>query len=298
VIGVITSASGAVWHDVVTTLRRRAPHVRVILYPSLVQGGEAPAALRAALALANARAEVDALLLCRGGGSLEDLWAFNDEQLVMAVARSAIPVVSGVGHETDVTLTDWAADLRAPTPTAAAEMVSPARDELLQMLEVRAQLMVRRVHQRLDEAGQRLDLAGLRLRDPRRVLQSQGDLLRLAQQRLSGALQAEAQRLGHQFADRWQRWQHLAERRLLAASHELGLREARLKSVDPRGVLSRGYAWIEGAEGRPIVSAASLVVGEGVRAVWADGTAQASISAVDLLPPSSPPPLPPRHTRG
>ena len=298
VIGVITSASGAVWHDVVTTLRRRAPHVRVILYPSLVQGGEAPAALRAALALANARAEVDALLLCRGGGSLEDLWAFNDEQLVMAVAQSAIPVVSGVGHETDVTLTDWAADLRAPTPTAAAEMVSPARDELLQMLEVRAQLMVRRVHQRLDEAGQRLDLAGLRLRDPRRVLQSQGDRLRLAQQRLSGALQAEAQRLGRQFADRRQRWQHLAERRLLAASHELGLREARLKSVDPRGVLSRGYAWIEGAEGRPIVSAASLVVGEGVRAVWADGTAQASITAVDLLPPSSPPPLPPRRTRG
>jgi exodeoxyribonuclease VII large subunit len=199
------------------------------------------------LALANARAEVDVVLLCRGGGSLEDLWAFNDEQLVMAVAQSAIPVVSGVGHETDVTLTDWAADLRAPTPTAAAEMVSPARDELLQMLEVRAQL-VRRVHQRLDEAGQRLDLAGLRLRDPVGFCSPRGSVASGPAAPV-GRLAGGAQRLGHQFADRRQRWQHLAERRLLAASHELGLREARLKSVDPRGVLSRGYAWIEGRRG-------------------------------------------------
>lgn len=295
-IGVITSASGAVWHDVVTTMRRRAPHVRVVLYPSPVQGSEAPASLRQALALANTRAEVDVILLCRGGGSLEDLWAFNDEQLVMAVAQSAIPVVSGVGHETDITLADWAADLRAPTPTAAAELVSPARDELLQMLEVRAQALTRRVHQRLDETAQRLDLAGLRLRDPQRALQSQADRLRLAQQRLSGALQGEVQRLRRLFSDRQQRWQHRVERTLLEASHELGLREARLKAVDPRGVLSRGYAWIEGREGRPIVSAASLGVGDSIRAVWADGAAQASITAVDLLP--SPSPVPPRRTRG
>ncbi|MCO5979197.1 exodeoxyribonuclease VII large subunit [Ideonella oryzae] len=296
VVGVVTSSSGAVWHDVMTTLRRRAPHVRVILYPSIVQGGDAPASLRGALALANARAEADVILLCRGGGSLEDLWAFNDEQLVMAVAQSSIPIVSGVGHETDVTLTDWAADLRAPTPTAAAELVSPARDDLLQMLAVRAQAMIRRVHQRLDDAEQRLDLAGLRLRDPRRALQSQGDRLRMAQQRLSGALQGERQRLDRQFADRQQRWQRVVERTLLGASHDLGLREARLRAADPRGVLSRGYAWIEGSDGRPVVSAASLVVGEGVRAVWADGVAQAHVTAVDLVP--SGPPVPPRPTRG
>jgi len=296
VIGVITSASGAVWHDVVTTLRRRAPHVKVILYPSLVQGSEAPASLRAALALANARAEVDVVLLCRGGGSLEDLWAFNDEQLVMAVAQSTIPVISGVGHETDISLTDWAADLRAPTPTAAAELVSPARDELLQMLDIRAQGLARRVHQRLDEATQRLDLASLRLQNPRRILQSQGERLRLSEQRWRGALRAEAQRLGHQFMDRQQRWQRLVERARLAASHELGLREARLRAVDPRDVLSRGYAWIEGNDGRPIISAASLAVGQGVRAVWANGAAQATVTAVDVA--SAPVAVPPTRTRG
>ena len=296
VIGVVTSASGAVWHDVVTTMRRRAPHVRVILYPSPVQGSEAPASLKAALAQANARAEVDVILLCRGGGSLEDLWAFNDEQLVMAVAQSPIPVVCGVGHETDVTLADWAADLRAPTPTAAAELVSPARDELLQLLEMRAQAMARRVHQRLDDAAQRLDLAGLRLRDPRRILQSQADRLRLIQQRLSGALKGESRRLEQQLADRGQRWQHAAERGLLGATHGLSLRETRLKAVDPRGVLSRGYAWIEGDNGRPIVSAASLAPGDAVRAVWADGAAHARITDVEQASQGAG--HPPTRTRG
>ncbi|MDE2274818.1 MAG: exodeoxyribonuclease VII large subunit, partial [Burkholderiales bacterium] len=125
-LGIVTSLGAAALHDVLTTLARRAPHVRVVVYPSLVQGADAPAALVAALQLADRRNEVDVLLLVRGGGSIEDLWAFNDERVVQAVVASRLPVVCGVGHETDVTLCDLAADLRAPTPTAAAELAAPS----------------------------------------------------------------------------------------------------------------------------------------------------------------------------
>ena len=121
-IGIVTSLGGAVLHDVATSLARRAPQVELLVYPSLVQGSEAPAALVAAIELAGQRREVDTLLICRGGGSIEDLWAFNDERVVRAIAACPIPVVSGVGHETDTTLADFVADLRAPTPTAAAEL--------------------------------------------------------------------------------------------------------------------------------------------------------------------------------
>ena len=126
-LGIVTSLGAAALRDVLTTLARRSPQVRVIVYPSLVQGAEAPAALVEAIGQAARRQEVDALLLVRGGGSLEDLWSFNDERVVRAVASSTMPIVCGVGHETDITLCDLAADLRAPTPTAAAELAAPAR---------------------------------------------------------------------------------------------------------------------------------------------------------------------------
>ncbi|MFY8018780.1 MAG: exodeoxyribonuclease VII large subunit, partial [Inhella sp.] len=133
-IGVITSLGAAALHDVCTALARRSPQVSVIVFPSLVQGAEAPMQLLEALRRANGRDDLDVLLLVRGGGSMEDLWAFNDPHLVRAVAASRWPVVCGVGHETDVTLCDLAADLRAPTPTAAAELAAPAREELLRQL--------------------------------------------------------------------------------------------------------------------------------------------------------------------
>jgi len=133
-VGVVTSLAGAVLHDVATTLARRSPHVRVVVYPSLVQGPDAPASLCRALETASRRGEVDVLVVCRGGGSLEDLWAFNDERVVRALRGLPMPVVSGVGHETDVTLADLAADLRAPTPTAAAELVAPPTGAALELL--------------------------------------------------------------------------------------------------------------------------------------------------------------------
>jgi exodeoxyribonuclease VII large subunit len=154
-VGVVTSLAGAALHDVATTLARRSPHVRVIVYPSLVQGVEAPAALCGAISAAASRNEVDVLVVCRGGGSLEDLWAFNDERVVRAVRAAPMPVVSGVGHETDVTLADLAADLRAPTPTAAAELVAQAMRPAREQLASSEAALGRRMHAGLEREAQR-----------------------------------------------------------------------------------------------------------------------------------------------
>ena len=156
-IGIITSLSGAAVHDAITTLRRRNPLVSVILYPSLVQGAKAPPQLIRRLHTANRRAECDTLLLIRGGGSAEDLWAYNDPDLVRAIAASRIPIISGVGHETDVTLADLAADLRAPTPTAAAEQSCPDLSGEAQRLHRLGEQLHRAVTRRLERERMRLD---------------------------------------------------------------------------------------------------------------------------------------------
>jgi exodeoxyribonuclease VII large subunit len=169
-VGLVTSLAGAVLHDLLTTLARRAPQVRVIVYPSLVQGTEAPAALETALRAAAARNEVDLLIVARGGGSIEDLWAFNDERVVRAMAALPMPVISGVGHETDVTLADFVADLRAPTPTAAAELAVPARDELLAGLAAHAQRLRWLASRRLEAQAQRLDRIALQIARPAQAL--------------------------------------------------------------------------------------------------------------------------------
>ena len=263
-LGVITSLGAAALRDVLTTLQRRAPQVRVIVYPSAVQGAEAPDALVRALQLAGVRREVDAVLLVRGGGSLEDLWAFNDERVVRAVAACALPVVCGVGHETDVSLCDLAADLRAPTPTAAAELAAPAREDLLQALQLQADRLRRGAERALQTRAQRLDALALRIGQPARALRGQAQQLQQLAHRLqhASALQLQARRL---------RLQGTAER---------------LQAQDPTRVLQRGYAWIESADGRPVVSAHALSPGQTVRAVWADGHATAQIEHVESLPPA------------
>ncbi len=263
-VGVVTSLAAAALRDVLTTLQRRAPQLRVVVYPSPVQGAEAPEALVRALQLAGERREVDTLLLVRGGGSLEDLWAFNDERVVRAVAASPLPLVCGVGHETDVSLCDLAADLRAPTPTAATELAAPARDELMQALQAQHRRLQRGVERTLQLRAQRLDNLALRLGQPGRTL--------LAEAR---RLQQMAHRLDHEVA------LQLQSRRLrLQATAE------RLQAQDPARVLQRGYAWVESADGRPVVSAQALAPGQTVRAVWADGRALARIEQVEPLPPT------------
>jgi exodeoxyribonuclease VII large subunit len=165
-VGIVTSLAGAALHDMLITLARRAPQVQVIVYPSLVQGSEAPAALLSALHAAAQRHEVEVLIVARGGGSIEDLWAFNDERVVRAVAAMPMPVVSGVGHETDVTLCDFAADVRAATPTAAAELVAVERQALLEALAQAARHLQRSVSRHLDMQAQRLDRLALQLTRP------------------------------------------------------------------------------------------------------------------------------------
>ncbi len=162
-IGIVTSPQAAALKDVLSTLARRAPHIPVVIYPTLVQGPDAPAGIIAALRAAEQEAAVEVILLVRGGGSIEDLWAFNDEQLAYAIAKSPIPIVSGVGHETDVTIADFVADLRAPTPTGAAELSTPRRDQMLAELQNLRLVLSQRVNQRLEREAQTLDQLALRL---------------------------------------------------------------------------------------------------------------------------------------
>lgn len=301
-VGVITSLAAAALRDVVIALSRRAPHVQVIVYPAPVQGPEAPAALAEALRLAARRGEADLLLLVRGGGSLEDLWAFNDERVVRAVAESPLPVVCGVGHETDVTLADLAADLRAATPTAAAELAAPVAAELLQLLDALEERRSRALQRALDSAGQRLDTLALRLGQPGRVVLAQHARLDALARRLALAPGPAIAR-GHERVGRAQL--RLGQAVALALQRRHAVLEsaaARLQALDPARVLQRGYAWIEDATGRPVPAVAALQPGQTVQAVWADGRADARIERVHPQPgaevgsPSPPPPV--RRRRG
>jgi exodeoxyribonuclease VII large subunit len=256
-VGIVTSIAGAALHDVLTALERRAPQVQAIVYPSPVQGAEAAAALASAIALAGRRCEVDLLIVCRGGGALEDLWAFNDERVVRAIVASLLPVLCGVGHETDVTLADFAADLRAPTPTAAAEIAAPQRDELFAGLVALAMQTRRAVNRRLEAAQQRLDHAALRLARPADRLAHEGLRLRLLAQQLCRAGGTECS----------------------AARHRLQRLELRLRGLDPQRVVARGYAIVETGGGELVVDPAQIGAGTDLRVSLAHGIAELRVQS-------------------
>ena len=284
-VGIVTSLGAAALRDVLTTLARRSPHLQVVVYPSLVQGDAAPAALCAAIEQASRRAEVDVLILCRGGGSLEDLWAFNDERVVRAVAACAMPVVCGVGHETDVTLSDLAADLRAPTPTAAAELAAPKTQDGLDLLALQACQLRRRVGDALDGHAQRLDRSAQRLARPDARLREHAQRLGLLGQRLAThpphALALRRARLAQCDVD----LQRAAARQLTAYAEPQARLAARLRALDPHQVLARGYAWlVDEASGRAVTSARQLVPGSQLQAVLADGRVAAAVTRVSLDP--------------
>ena len=283
-IGIVTSPTAAALQDVLASFARRAPHVPLIVYPSPVQGADAPAALVAALQRAALRLEVDVLLLVRGGGALEDLWAFNDERVVRAVAASPLPVICGVGHETDITLCDLAADLRAPTPTAAAELATPARAELLAQLDALQQSMQQALRRRLDTQAQRVDTLALRLGRPARSLAGQQQLLAALAMRTGAALRRGVERAAAELEQQRARLAQAALWRLERQRQRLTSAADRLQALDPARVLTRGYAWIEGEGGRPIVAARALAAGQVVRAVWADGSAHAQVLDIQMPP--------------
>ena len=286
-IAIVTSLAGAALHDVLTTLERRAPHVQALVFPATVQGSDAPPALVAALASANDHPAADLIILARGGGSLEDLWAFNDERVVRAIAGSALPVVCGVGHETDVTLADLAADVRAPTPTAAAELAAPARVALLQDLQSRANRLRQRMHRRMEGSMLQVDQLSLRLRQPGQRLARELARVDAAGERLRAALQQRLQSLSRDQREQAQRVQRALRFALTARQGALQVQGARLAALDPRQVLQRGYAWMERPDGRPVMSASGLHVGQGLRAVWADGRADVTVEALDSPPSDS-----------
>ena len=302
-IGVVTSTSGAALHDILQVLARRFPPAAVLIYPSAVQGAAAVPALIAALETAAARAECEVLILARGGGSLEDLWAFNDERLARVIAASPLPVVSAVGHEVDFTIADFVADVRAPTPSAAAELVVPDSRACLEALRrsaARLTVSMRRelraldarlegtrgrlalVHPgvRLEQQTQRLDdlarrLAGaVRARVQREQLglaQLRGRLVRRSPDRLLHAQRSREQDLSV-------RLRHAVARRVNDAAQRLALAQRALHSVSPLATLARGFAIVTRADGSLLGDAAGVAPGETIEARLARGTLIARVT--------------------
>lgn len=255
-IGIATSPTGAALQDVLNTLRRRYPLVDVVLAPTPVQGLDAPPAITTALQSLE-ELKPDLILLVRGGGSLEDLWAFNDEGVVRAVAACSVPVITGVGHETDFTLADFASDLRAPTPTAAAEMATPDRNELRQTLDERGQALER-------AAGNRLQTRQWALRELQSGLLRQSPRERLRRERQRTAEQSRRLNTSIQHRIRLQR-------------EQTGAFRARLGALNPLAILQRGYAVVSDRQGRIIRSVAGVQKDDPIQARLHEGTLEAIV---------------------
>lgn len=298
VVGVVTSPQAAALRDVISALRRRMPGIAVIIYPTPVQGEGAGAKIAEAISLAGQRAECDVLIVCRGGGSIEDLWAYNEEAVARAIRACSLPVVSGVGHETDFTIADFAADLRAPTPTAAAELVSPdgvklRRDTALlgqQLSRVFARLLEDRM-QRLDYLSRRLTHPGERIRNQEVHLQHLASRLhggwRRATEEQSWALRDAAQRLRAAAPDvslMVQQQQELARRLRGIARERMGIAVERLAGIrahllhlNPQRVLERGYSITETADGRIVRDGAQLAPEQELKLTLARGWARVKV---------------------
>ncbi|OGS92351.1 MAG: exodeoxyribonuclease VII large subunit [Gallionellales bacterium GWA2_60_18] len=297
-IGIVTSPQAAALRDVLTTLRRRLPSVPVVLYPTPVQGTGSAEKIAAAIQTANRRAECDVLIVCRGGGSIEDLWAFNEEVVARAIAASAIPVISGVGHETDFTIADFVADERAPTPTAAAQRAVPDRHALLKGLYGTAQHLQRAQRNRLQNAMQTLDYLQRRLLHPAQQLQHRAQQLEQLQRRMQRAFahgaqqrhwswQSMAQRLraaSGDFARLHDRQNNLAQRLPNAMRALHAQRAGRVENLaqhlmllDPKQVLARGYSLVQDTDGGVVSDADRLAMGAELRITFAQGWALARV---------------------
>ncbi len=300
-IGIVTSPQGAALRDVLTTLMRRAPHVSIVIYPTLVQGDSASGQIASAIGLASERHECDLLILCRGGGSLEDLWAFNAESVARAIRACSIPVITGIGHETDFSIADFAADRRAATPTAAAELAAPERRALETRLSDLHRSLKRSCERGLERHAQQLDMLSRRLIHPGQWLVQQRELLATCQWRLTAALSQssargnlELARLGQRLhlarpetSRRRGRMEMLEERMRNAWFAAQGQREAQLARIDaslshlnPISVLARGYSIVTDASGTILRSSSTLEPNDGITVSFHAGRAEAQITSV------------------
>lgn len=304
-VGIITSPQAAALRDVLTTLRRRAAHVQAIIYPTPVQGAGAAEKIAEAIDIANARNECDVLILTRGGGSIEDLWSFNDEKLAYAIAASRLPIVSGVGHETDFTIADFVADQRAPTPTAAAELAAPLRQNLLHNLDnLRGQLQ-RGLQRKLERDSQTLDSLSRRLISPLNYVRAEKQRLGHLVVQLGHILRARHRQAAFSHAQLLQRLQQnrpdtgAGRAQLLQLCSQLQSRQrqlvqdrrqtlqalqAQLELLNPQRTLERGYAIVQDRDGRILQGTAQF---DGLPALTvrvADGTVDLAVSAAKARP--------------
>lgn len=301
-VAVVTSMQAAALSDVVTALCRRAPYVGIIIYPVTVQGVAAAGPIAAMLRKVSRRAAgdgVDVVLLVRGGGSIEDLWAFNEEAVARAIVSCTVPVVVGVGHESDITIADFAADLRAPTPTAAAELVAPAGAVLQADIERWMRQLQRLQVLRVQAFAQRLDYAQRALAKPRMPILALDHRIRSLLSRVVGELRHALNAHRTQFATLrgqllgWRRTRFVVEpservasltayvsRSVNLHSTRLTALTARLHAIDPHAVLARGYAIAFGPDGRAVSDAAQLQSNDELRLLFARGRAQVQVRSV------------------
>lgn len=300
-IGVITSPTGAAIHDVLNVLKRRCPMVPVIIYPTQVQGENAAQEIISTLKLAESRNECDILLITRGGGSLEDLWCFNNEDLALQIAKTQIPIVAAIGHEVDTTITELVADLRAPTPSAAAELIVPEQDILQQKLDLVSLSMVNLVADQIEKQQTTLNIARLKLSDPANAISSNQHALDVLSQRLLfvgsqqiqryqreldqkqhqlsqfnplSQLQKKQQKLDELKSRMLTQWQKNIEK----YNHRLQINAQKLNTLSPLSTLSRGYSIVrERHTGKVVTQAKQLSKGTKVNLLMKDGEAKAVI---------------------
>jgi exodeoxyribonuclease VII large subunit len=294
-IGLITSLGAAALHDVATALQRRVPHIPVVLSPASVQGANAPQEILKSLSklyqyneqirrlevdlLSDSLPKIDVILLVRGGGSLEDLWAFNDEALARAIADSPIPIIVGVGHETDFSIADFVADVRAPTPTAAAELVSASQQTWLNTLDLMQDRLQSTANRYIDSQNQRLDRAQARLGRPSSWLVQQRQQLQSHGQHLKFAVKGQVASQRQQVLSLQMQWPNQVKSALSRRQERLARSERSLALLDPQLVLQRGYVWLADEEGVTVVDAAQVQAGQALRATLAKGQIDLTVQA-------------------
>ena len=258
-IGVITSPDASVLRDVITTLKRRNKSLKVIIYPTPVQGKTAPQGIIGAIKLANQRNEVDILIVCRGGGSIEDLWSFNDELVAREIFSSRLPIISAIGHQTDITISDFVADLRAPTPTAAAEIISTSYEELLVNLEYFKSNLLNIIQNKIEQLTQRIDFLEKGLVSPIQKIASQYDLISALKNRMQITITSQLEKYREQIKSYKQNLSHL----------------------NPNEILSRGYSIILTQNKKIINNASAMSVSDKIKIKFHEGNAEASITKIN-----------------